>query len=139
MRRTAGPSLMAKIRVIVAAHASIRHASAARSPRPRCRVGVTRGARGRISRRHGIRTGSARSSRRTQATRKGAEPDPRTSGPRDLSQQPEEPSLPFRADAPVHGHALVALVESLSLHTEVEVTPRGVLAYGGREIVARPV
>jgi hypothetical protein len=41
------------------------------------------------------------------------------------------------ADTPVHGNALIAIIEGLAFDPEVEIAPRGVFVDRGSEIVFR--
>jgi hypothetical protein len=53
----------------------------------------------------------------------------------DLGEQPEELALAFATNSPVHGYTLITVVEALTLHPEVEVPPRGVLADSSGKVV----
>src|SRR5687768_18476222 len=54
-------------------------------------------------------------------------------------EQVEKALLPRGGDRPVDGDRLVAVVERLIFHAEVEVSPRGILRDGGEEVVVRLV
>src|SRR6185503_1181265 len=59
--------------------------------------------------------------------------------PRDLRQELEKAAFAVRTDAPVHRHALIAVIKALAFHAEIEIAPRGSLAHRGEEVVLRLV